>query len=194
MRPNKEILTKIINKEIKANLLLGDGNVVNGEKLNHYLNDEKRPFLLKIDKKRVIVLREDGCVFNNEDVAHPWDIVDIIIDNESDVFNKEYVELRIKEIIDNFNFKRVQMVMEALDWHYFDDNENIPSLNRLKETATYTLNEAINELKKNIINNDYSYCETGGFRAIAFIDKENSQKELCLELSFIVEKYTIDFD
>ena len=194
MRPNKEILTKIINKEIKANLLLGDGNVVNGEKLNHYLNDEKRPFLLKIDKKRVIVLREDGCVFNNEDVAQPWDIVDIIIDNESDVFNKEYVELRIKEIIDNFNFKRVQMVMEALDWHYFDDNENIPSLNRLKETATYTLNEAINELKKNIINNDYSYCETGGFRAIAFIDKENSQKELCLELSFIVEKYTIDFD
>lgn len=194
MRPNKEILTKIINKEIKANLLLVDGNVVNGEKLNHYLNDEKRPFLLKIDKKRVIALGENGCFFNNEDVAHPWDIVDIIIDNESDIFNKKHVKLRINEVIDNFNFKRVQMVMEALDWHYFDDNDNIPSLNRLKETAKYTLNEAINELKKNIINNDYSYCETGGFRAIAFIDKENSQKELCLELSFIVEKYTIDID
>ena len=79
MRPNKEILTKIINKEIKANLLLGDGNVVNGEKLNHYFSDEKRPFLLNIDEKRVIVLRENGCVFNNEDVAHPWDIIDIII-------------------------------------------------------------------------------------------------------------------
>lgn len=194
MKPNKEILTKIINKEIKANLLLGDGNVVNGEKLNHYLNDEKRPFLLKIDEKRVIVLRENGCVFNNEDVAHPLDIVDIIIDNENDIFNEKYVKLRIKEVIDNFNFKRVQMVMEALDWHYFDDNDNIPSLNKLKETATHTLNEAINELKRNIINYDYSYCETGGFRAIAFIDKENSQKELCLELSFIVEKYTIDFD
>ena len=120
--------------------------------------------------------------------------LEIIIDNESDVFNKKYVKLRIKEVIDNFNFKRVQMVMEALDWHYFDDNNSTPSLNKLKKTATFTLNEAINELKKNIINNDYSYCETGGFRAIAFIDKENSQKELCLELSFIVEKYTIDFD
>ena len=194
MRPNKEILTKIINKEIKADLLLGDGNVVNGEKLNHNFNDEKRPFLLKIDEKRVIVLRENGCVFNNEDVAHPLDIIDVVIDNESDIFNKEYVELRIKDIIDNFNFKRVQMVMEALDWHYFDDNENIPSLNRLKETATYVLNEAINELKKNIINSDYSYCETGGFRAIAFIDKENFEKELCLELAFIVEKYTNDFE
>lgn len=194
MRPNKEILTKIINKEIKADLLLGDGNVVNGEKLNHNFNDEKRPFLLKIDEKRVIVLRENGCVFNNEDVAHPLDIIDVVIDNESDIFNKEYVELRIKDIIDNFNFKRVQMVMEALDWHYFDDNENIPSLNRLKETATYALNEAINELKKNIINSDYSYCETGGFRAIAFIDKENFEKELCLELAFIVEKYTNDFE
>ena len=194
MKPNKEILTKIINKEIKANLLLGDGNVVNGEKLNHYLNDEKRPFLLKIDEKRVIVLRENGCVFNNEDIAQPLDIVDIIIDNESDVFNEKYVKLRIKEVIDNFDFKRVQMVMEALDWHYFDDNDNIPSLNKLKETATHTLNGAINELKRNIINYDYSYCETGGFRAIAFIDEENSQKELCLELSFIVEKYTIDFE
>lgn len=194
MRPNKEILTKIINKEIKADLLLGDGNVVNGEKLNHNFNDEKRPFLLKIDEKRVIVLRENGCVFNNEDVAHPLDIIDVVIDNESDIFNKEYVELCIKDIIDNFNFKRVQMVMEALDWHYFDDNDSIPSLNRLKETATYVLNEAINELKKNIINSDYSYCETGGFRAIAFIDKENFEKELCLELAFIVEKYTNDFE
>ena len=194
MRPNKEILTKIINKEIKADLLLGDGNVVNGEKLNHNFNDEKRPFLLKIDEKRVIVLRENGCVFNNEDVAHPLDIIDVVIDNESDIFNKEYVELCIKDIIDNFNFKRVQMVMEALDWHYFDDNDSIPSLNRLKETATYALNEAINELKKNIINSDYSYCETGGFRAIAFIDKENFEKELCLELAFIVEKYTNDFE
>ena len=194
MRPNKEILTKIINKEIKADLLLGDGNVVNGEKLNHNFNDEKRPFLLKIDEKRVIVLRENGCVFNNEDVAHPLDIIDVVIDNESDIFNKEYVELCIKDIIDNFNFKRVQMVMEALDWHYFDDNDGIPSLNRLKETATYALNEAINELKNNIINSDYSYCETGGFRAIAFIDKENFEKELCLELAFIVEKYTNDFE
>lgn len=194
MRPNKEILTKIINKEIKANLLLGDGNVVNGEKLNHYFSDEKRPFLLNIDEKRVIVLRENGCVFNNEDVAHPWDIIDIIIDDESDIFNKKYVKLRIKDIIDNFNFKRVQMVMEALDWHYFDDNDNIPSLNRLKETAKYTLNEAINKLKNDIINNDYSYCETGGFRAIAFIDKENFEKELCLELAFIVEKYTNYFE
>jgi len=194
MRPNKEILTKIINKEIKADLLLGDGNVVNGEKLNHNFNDEKRPFLLKIDEKRVIVLRENGCVFNNEDVAHPLDIIDVVIDNESDIFNKEYVELCIKDIIDNFNFKRVQMVMEALDWHYFDDNDSIPSLNRLKETATYALNEAINELKNNIINSDYSYCETGGFRAIAFIDKENFEKELCLELAFIVEKYTNNFE
>jgi hypothetical protein len=46
----------------------------------------------------------------------------------------------IDDIMDNFDFNRVQTAMEALDWRWA--SEGVPSIKQLKETAVYLLKSA----------------------------------------------------
>lgn len=66
---------------------------------------------------------------------------------------------QIKNILEEFDFKRVHDSMVALDWHYTDYHENksyIPDIQELKNTAQFCLERAVK----------YRLSETGGFLAV----------------------------
>lgn len=67
-------------------------------------------------------------------------------------------EQQIKNILEEFDFKRVQKAMKALNWKYCtsDFKEYIPDIQELKNTAQHCLEHAIK----------HQLSETGGFLAV----------------------------
>lgn len=88
--------------------------------------------------------------------------------------------LKIKYIIDHFNFNKVHEAMTALDWkwqHLNDPDDNstrVPSIERMKETAYYLLYKVSTDKER--------YWATGGFHAQRF-------KSGDLQLQFVVTEY-----
>lgn len=83
--------------------------------------------------------------------------------------------VQIKRIMNNFNFEECRKVMCALDWTYMDD-ENSPSLDKLKETANKLLKAVADE-------NQYGHTHsTGGFEARLDFNGD-------LHLKFVVEEW-----
>ena len=95
----------------------------------------------------------------------------------------------IDDIMDNFDFDRVQTAMEALDWQWA--GKGIPSIDELKETAVYLLKGASRLRLGEYLD---SYWEegiinsTGGFQATAYCDK-NKTKITALDLKFVLEHW-----
>jgi len=80
-------------------------------------------------------------------------------------FSADY-EDPIECIMGNFDFEKVRMVMECLEWSYFDTN-GIPTIPKLKDTALRMLKTC----KNGLLNNpgEDKYCAgTGGFEATAY--------------------------
>ena len=85
---------------------------------------------------------------------------------------------QIKNILEEFDFKRVHDAMVALDWHYTDYHENksyIPDIQELKNTAQHCLEKAVK----------YQLSETGGFLAV--------HSGGVLNLYFVLEETMHDF-
>lgn len=93
--------------------------------------------------------------------------------------NKKYQE-KIEEILNGFDFVKVQKVMKFLDWKYYGEDE-IPSIYKLTKMAKDVLESAIRGF---IVNKHYGYCYCGGFYAVCF-GKE-------MHLDFHIESYFID--
>lgn len=75
----------------------------------------------------------------------------------------------IKEIIECFNFEKCHKVMVALDWGWW--GEGTPSIERMKESATNRLNDAIEGVlnRENNTRSDVPYIvSSGGFKATAY--------------------------
>lgn len=95
-------------------------------------------------------------------------------------------DLKIKYVLDHFNFDKVHDVMTATDWkwQHMDDPDDsstrVPSIERMKRTAAYLLYKVATGKEKN--------WATGGFQARRFVSGE-------IELSFVVaETGTYDYD
>ena len=86
----------------------------------------------------------------------------------------------IDYILDNFDFERVKIVMDCLEWYWFDLDE-VPSIGHLRKTARELLKEV---LTKGIKNNKDFFQSTGGFE-VKYFKSDN-----LLELSFVVEDYS----
>lgn len=87
-------------------------------------------------------------------------------------YDAEYWQEMIDEIMDNFDFQKVRIVMIALDWRWRD--EVVPDLPELRRAARKLLKHCVKEVKN---------MGTGGFGAI--IDCENG----VLSLEFVVESW-----
>lgn len=61
----------------------------------------------------------------------------------------------IEEVLDGFDFEKVQQVMRALDWKWFDSGE-IPTIDRMRET--------VRDLYRHTLKFGEGSCRTGGFR------------------------------
>ena len=96
------------------------------------------------------------------------------------------VNQMINDIMDNFEFDKVQTAMEALDWQWA--GKGVPLIKQLKETAVYLLKGAAelrlgdyleSHWEQGIINS------TGGFQATAFCDATKT-KIIALDLKFVL--------
>ena len=93
----------------------------------------------------------------------------------------------IDDIMDNFDFDRVQTAMEALDWQWA--GKGIPSIEQLRETAVYLLKGAAELRLEEYLD---SYWEegiingTGGFQATAYCNEAKTQI-IALDLKFVLE-------
>lgn len=80
-------------------------------------------------------------------------------------------EEKIEFVLQHFNFERIQSVMKAINWTWFDSH--VPSIPEMKEMAT--------ELMRHVIEcPDWIFCSSGGF--VARFHNED------LSLSFEIEE------
>ena len=101
------------------------------------------------------------------------------------------LEYMIKDIMDEFDFDRVKLTMDALNWKWYSSNYSIPTINELKIQAERLLRGAaesrLGEFKDTyhevpIIN------ATGGFEARAWCDKDKT-KITTMQLDFVVTSW-----
>lgn len=88
--------------------------------------------------------------------------------------NKKYQE-KVEEILNGFDFVKVQKVMKFLDWKYCGDDE-VPSIYELIKVAKDVLETAIKHA-----DGHAGYCSCGGFYATCFGTE--------IHLGFNIESY-----
>ena len=100
--------------------------------------------------------------------------------------NKNY-QPKIKEIINEFNFDKVQKVMDFLDWRW-QNARRIPTIHELISKSENLLNDVCLEL----LNGQEKEWKvsTGGFSAYGFIDDSG---DIELSLSFCIEEWETYF-
>ena len=98
------------------------------------------------------------------------------------------LEYMIEDILNEFDFDKVERVMEVLDWKWRGET---PTLYDLRETALRLLRGAA-ESRLGAFKDEHHHVAiisaTGGFEAKAFCD-ENKTKITGLQLDFIVTSW-----
>jgi hypothetical protein len=97
----------------------------------------------------------------------------------------------MSEIMQNFDFERVQTTMHALNWTWRGSKQS-PTLSELQETAENLLISAIDGIQKEwYIKPDVSYFAcTGGFEAMAILGED--LKLSYLSLKFILSEWDVN--
>ena len=87
----------------------------------------------------------------------------------------------IENILDEYDFQKVQKVMEALEWHWAVSDDGLPSIGELRRLARGLLEDVYRY-------EDAPFCMvgTGGFEATRTMDVGDLTKYLSLK--FIVEE------
>jgi hypothetical protein len=102
--------------------------------------------------------------------------------------NNEQIKT-INNVMDNFDFERVEKVMDCLEWSWgVGHDEHVPDIYEIKQFARHLLADTIIRLSHLIENKSLS-LSTGGFVATSYRDGS-------LSLSFVVEEwgYSIEED
>ena len=98
------------------------------------------------------------------------------------------LEYMIEDIMDEFDFGRVETVMDALDWKWRGET---PTLYDLREEALRLLRGAAKSRLGNFKNEHHDVAiinACGGFEAKAYCD-ENKTKITGLDLAFVVTSW-----
>lgn len=100
---------------------------------------------------------------------------------------KQTKEEMIQNVMQHFDFKRVQEVMKALKW---GGNSKTPCIETIKKNAKIRMLDAIELVLSptNKINKNTPFIsQSGGFKATAYKTKKNNLSEIQLE--FIVANW-----
>lgn len=97
-------------------------------------------------------------------------------------------EKKINEIMDNFDFEKVNDVMTKINWTW--SNKGVPSIEQLKELALDMLNTAYDGVLKDETTKPHEsyHAACGGFEATAM--KGNKGKVKYLSLHFYVTQWS----
>lgn len=103
------------------------------------------------------------------------------------------IQERIQYVLDKFNFEKVLVTMNALDWHWITtrgDGHEIPSIQRMKVTARNLMERAYTDLIKDDKCKVYS-TGTGGFCATC----SEEDNKYYFVLQFVLTEYdSEDYD
>jgi len=97
---------------------------------------------------------------------------------------KPYV--MINNIIDNFDFEKVNKVMIFLDWHWHWAEDGVPNISELKKLATRHLFNTVKDLEMNNDSDAQSTVHSGGIKVIG---NKRDGKITDLTLEFIIEDW-----
>ncbi len=90
---------------------------------------------------------------------------------------------QVEDILDEFDFQKVQKAMEALDWNYFDSVDKVPTIGELRKMARGLLNHVYSADPS---PNDMA--GSGGFEATRYMDIGDATKYLALK--FVVTEWS----
>ena len=102
-------------------------------------------------------------------------------------------EAMINNIIQEFNFDRVQLTMEYLHWKWVGEDVTI---DMLKTASIRLLKDAAKLRLVNLSDEHWELgivCSTGGLQAIAYCD-EDKTKITSLDLKFILTEWDVDLE
>lgn len=105
-------------------------------------------------------------------------------------------EVMINNIINEFDFLKVQAAMEALNWRWVSTNNQVPTTLKLRETAIELLRDAAKCRLGGFIDEHYEVpivCGTGGFEATAYCNEDKTEITF-LKLQFVVAEWEADLD
>ena len=88
----------------------------------------------------------------------------------------------IEDILDHFNFEKVKKAMDALEWKYWDSEEDTVSIYELRKMARRLLIDVYNAS-----NSDHWYSSSGGFGAERWMYPGDTKKYLYLK--FVVAEW-----
>lgn len=97
----------------------------------------------------------------------------------------------IEDILDEFDFEKVEKTMEALNWHWFDAADGIPRIGELRKKARYLLTEVYQKAFASDTGVEHA-LGTGGFKARAvkdFLPDDGFNFKIYMELTFEVASW-----
>ena len=107
------------------------------------------------------------------------------------------VNKMIDDIMDEFDFNRVETVMEFMDWKWAGDNGlEYVTVDMLKKTAKRLLRDAAESRLGRFKNEHWEQgiiCGTGGFQAMAFCNEEKTKIE-ALDLKFVLTEWDAEIE
>jgi len=108
----------------------------------------------------------------------------------------DQTEVMINNIIREFDFLKVQAVMEALNWGWISAENGVPTTLELRQQATKLLRSAIRCRLGEYKDEHWEmgiHCSTGGFDATAYCN-EDKTKITGLNLQFVAAEWNADLD
>ena len=108
----------------------------------------------------------------------------------------DQTEVMITNIISEFDFLKVQAVMETLNWGWISAENGVPTTLELRQQATKLLRSAIRCRLGEYKDEHWEmgiHCATGGFDATAYCN-EDKTKITGLKLQFVVTEWEADLD
>ena len=101
---------------------------------------------------------------------------------------KKSREQLIEEIIECFDWERVQDTMQKLDWTWASSEGETPSIGKLISTASRLLRDAYDGAEK---DQSTYLAGTGGFEAVCHVDVDGMYR---LGLRFVVTSWDVDIE
>jgi hypothetical protein len=97
----------------------------------------------------------------------------------------------IQDIIDNFDFRKCEVVMKALDWTWGFDR-GVPTIKMLEQSAIERLRSAMELAKQEKRPNTTYFSSSGGLKANAWINRYGHIEGVRLE--FVLTEWDSDGD
>jgi hypothetical protein len=97
----------------------------------------------------------------------------------------------INEIIEHFDFEKCQKAMRAVGWTWYLEG-NVPSVERLKESARDRLVSAMELAKKDKCSKSTYFSSSGGLKGNAWVNRYGHIEGIRLE--FVLTEWDSDGD